>query len=40
MKEIIEISNQLTIYKLMGEELLAKVYKMRLDYLIKNKLGK
>lgn len=40
MKEIIEISNKITEYKLSGDYLLAKVYQMRLSYLISRKLMK
>lgn len=40
MKEILETSNKITEYKLSGDDLLAKVYQMRLSYLINKELEK
>mgnify|MGYP003656154500 CR=1 FL=1 len=40
MKEIIETSKMITEYKLSGDYLLAKVWQMRLTYLINKKLTK
>jgi hypothetical protein len=40
MREILETSKMITEYKLSGDDLLAKVYQMRLTYLIDKKLTK
>ena len=40
MKEILETSNKITEYKMIGDDLLARVYQMRLTFLINKKLTK